>query len=98
MNLITSAEGFIGFMVLLIALIFWLMILMAVGATIHVWDPNAEGVNAAQNIMYSTFLPMMLIMFMLTCDVRDHFKLRPRMICSFLITTVSVLICFTLTF
>ncbi len=99
MNLITTAEGFFGFMLLLMALIFgyekknpnskifkvipsmlWLMILVAVGATIHLWDPNAEGVCAAQNIMYTTFLPMMLIMFMLTCDVRDILKLGPRMI------------------
>lgn len=42
--------------------------------------------------MYTTFLPMMLVMFMLTCDIRDLFKLGPRMILSFLITTVSVLV------
>ena len=117
MNIITSAEGFIGFMLLLMALIFgyekknpnskifkvipsmlWLMIIVAACATFHVWDPNAEGVIAAQNIMYTTFLPMMLIMFMLTCDVRDLFKLGPRMILSFLCTTVSVLIGFTVAF
>ena len=117
MNLITTAEGFFGFMLLLMALIFgfekknpnskifkvipsmlWLMILVAVGATIHLWDPNAEGVCAAQNIMYTTFLPMMLIMFMLTCDVRDILKLGPRMIASFLITTISVMIGFTVAF
>ncbi len=116
MNLITTAEGFFGFMLLLMALIFgyekknpnskifkvipwfWLMILVAVGATIHLWDPNAEGVCAAQNIMYTTFLPMMLVMFMLTCDVRDILKLGPRMIASFLITTISVIIGFTVGF
>ena len=106
MNLITTAEGFIGFMLLLMALIFgyekknpdsklfkvipsmlWLMILVAVGATIHLWDPDAEGVCAAQNIMYTTFLPMMLIMFMLTCDIRKVIKLGPRMIMAFLLSS-----------
>ncbi len=76
----------------------WLMIIVAVCATLHVFDPAAEGVVNAQNLMYTTFLPMMLIMFMLTCDIRDLFKLGPRMILSFLCTTVSVLIGFTLSF
>ena len=117
MNLITSAEGFLAFLLVAMTLIFgyekkypnskwfkvipsmlWLMIIVAVAATLHVWDPNAEGVIAAQDLMYTTFLPMMLIMFMLTCDVRDILKLGPRMICSFLITTVSVLIGFTIAF
>jgi len=117
MNLITSAEGFIGLLLVLMTIIFslekkyshtyffkyipgmlWLMIAVAVCATLHVFDPNAEGVCNAQNLMYTTFLPMMLIMFMLTCDVRDLFKLGPRMILSFLCTTVSVLIGFSLSF
>ena len=76
----------------------WLMIIVAVCATLPVFDPAAEGVVNAQNLMYTTFLPMMLIMFMLTCDIRDLFKLGPRMILSFLCTTVSVLIGFTLSF
>ena len=106
MNIITSAEGFIGFMLLLMALIFgyekknpnskifkvipsmlWLMIIVAACATFHVWDPNAEGVIAAQDIMYTTFLPMMLIMFMLTCDIRKVIKLGPRMIMAFLLSS-----------
>lgn len=76
----------------------WLMIAVAVCATLHVFDPNAEGVCNAQNLMYTTFLPMMLVMFMLTCDIRDLFKLGPRMILSFLCTTVSVLFGFTCAF
>lgn len=70
----------------------WLMITVAACATLHIFDLNAEGVIAAQDLMYTTFLPIMLIMFMLTCDVKDLIKLGPRMILSFFCTTISVLI------
>ncbi|MDD5944991.1 MAG: DUF819 family protein [Clostridia bacterium] len=76
----------------------WLMLAVAACATLHVFDPNAEGVCNAQNLMYTTFLPMMLIMFMLTCDVRDLIKLGPRMILSFFCTTVGVLIGLTVAY
>ena len=62
----------------------WLMLIVALAATFHVFDAQSEGVIAAQDLLYSTFLPMMLIMFMLTCDIRDIIKLGPKMILSFL--------------
>ncbi|MCI8342523.1 MAG: DUF819 family protein [Firmicutes bacterium] len=115
--MITSSAGFLGLLIAMMAIIFWLekkykdskffqtipsmvvlMIAVALAATFRVWDPAAEGVTAAQDIMYSTFLPMMLIMFMLTCDIRHIFKLGPRMIISFFCTTISVMIGFTVAF
>lgn len=117
MNLITSAEGFFGLMLLLMTVIFtaekkypnskifkwipgmlWLMLAVAACATLHVFDPNADGVCNAQNLMYTTFLPMMLIMFMLTVDVRDLIKLGPRMILSFFCTTIGVIVGLTVAF
>ena len=76
----------------------WLMLAVAACATLHVFDPNAEGVCNAQNLMYTTFLPMMLIMFMLTCDVRDLIKLGPRMILSFFCTTIGVVVGLTVAY
>ncbi len=115
--MITTAEGFFGFLLAAMAIIFglekkypnskvfkiipsmlWLMIVVAIAATFHIWDAEAEGVQAAQNLMYTTFLPMMLIMFMLTCDVRDILKLGPRMILSFLITSFAVVTGFTVAY
>lgn len=75
-----------------------LMIAVALSATFGVFDLAAEGVENGQNLMYSTFLPMMLIMFMLTCDVRHLVKLGPRMILSYFCTTISILIGFTIAF
>lgn len=75
-----------------------LMLAVAASATFGVFDLAAEGVETAQNLMYSTFLPMMLIMFMLTCDIRHIFKLGPRMILSYFCTTISILVGFTIAF
>ncbi|MEA5083787.1 MAG: DUF819 family protein [Lachnospiraceae bacterium] len=69
----------------------WLMLAVALAATFDVFDGAAEGVENAQNLMYSTFLPMMLIMFMLTCDIRHIIKLGPRMILGFFVATFSIL-------
>ena len=115
--MITSSEGFLGFLIATMAIIFYLekkyseskffkiipsmvvlMLVVALAATFKVFDGTAEGVVAAQNVMYSTFLPMMLTMFMLTCDIRHIFRLGPRMILSFLSTTVSVLVGFTVAY
>ena len=41
---------------------------------------------------------MMLIMFMLTCDVRDLIKLGPRMILSFFCTTIGVVVGLTVAY
>lgn len=76
----------------------WLMIIVAVSATFNIFDIKAEGVINGQNFFYSYFLPMMLIMFMLTCDVRDIIKLGPKMILSFLSATVAILVGFTVAF
>lgn len=69
----------------------WLMLIVAFAATFGVFDGNAQGVSDAQNFMYEIFLPMMLTMFMLTCDIRNIIKLGPRMILSFFTATFSIL-------
>ncbi len=76
----------------------WIFLIIALCATFHVFDLESEGVIAAQDLMYSTFLPMMLIMFMLTCDVRQIIKLGPRMILAFLLATLSIMIGLTIAF
>ncbi|MCJ7855604.1 DUF819 family protein [Lachnospiraceae bacterium NSJ-143] len=76
----------------------WLMLIVALSATFNIFDIKAEGVITGQNLFYSTFLPMMLIMFMLTCDIRDIIKLGPKMILSFLSATVAILSGFTIAF
>ena len=70
----------------------WLMLIVAACATFGVFDLEAEGVQNAQNLMYSTFLPMMLIMFMLTCDIRNIIKMGPKMIIAFLVASCGVVI------
>lgn len=76
----------------------WLMIIVALAATFGVFDLESEGVQTAQNLMYSTFLPMMLIMFMLTCDIRHIIRMGPRMILAFFCTTVATLTGLTIAF
>ena len=78
--------------------IIWIFLLMAFCATFGVFDIKSEGVKTAQGFMYSTFLPMMLIMFMLTCDVRKIAKLGPRMIFAFFCATFSIMVAFTVAF
>ncbi|MEA5083472.1 MAG: DUF819 family protein [Lachnospiraceae bacterium] len=78
--------------------IVWLFLFMAICSTFKVYDTSAEGVKTGQNIMYSTFLPMMLTMFMLTCDIRKVIKLGPRMILAFLLSSLSIMIGFTVAF
>lgn len=71
--------------------IVWIFLAMAFAATFGVFDDTAEGVVNGQNFMYANFLPMMLIMFMLTCDIRKVIKLGPRMICAFLMSSVAIM-------
>ena len=78
--------------------IVWIFLAMALAATLGVFDLKAEGVIAAQNFQYSTFLPLMLIMFMLTCDVRKIIKLGPRMIAAFLLSSLAIMTGFTVAF
>lgn len=78
--------------------IIWLFIGIIICATFQVFDLKSEGVVAAQGLMYSTFLPLMLTMFMLTCDVRHIIKLGPRMIFAFLCSTFAILAGFTVGF
>lgn len=70
----------------------WLMLIIAACATFGVFDLNSDGVCNAQNLMYSTFLPMMLIMFMLTCDIRHIIRLGPKMIFGFLLVSFAVMV------
>lgn len=78
--------------------IVWLFLFMAICATFNVYDTKSEGVITAQNMMYANFLPMMLIMFMLTCDIRKVIKLGPRMILAFLLSSLSIMLGFTVAF
>lgn len=78
--------------------IIWIFLFMAFCATFGVFDSSAEGVKSAQNFMYSTFLPLMLIMFMLTCDIRKIIKLGPRMIFAFLCSSFAIMAGFTVAF
>ena len=78
--------------------IVWIFLLMSLAATFGIFDLNAEGVIAAQNFQYSTFLPLMLVMFMLTCDVKKIIHLGPRMIGAFLIASLCIMIGFTVAF
>ena len=78
--------------------IVWIFLAMALAATFGVFDSSAEGVIAAQNFQYSTFLPLMLIMFMLTCDVRKIFRLGPKMIAAFLLSSLCIMIGMTVGF
>ena len=78
--------------------IIWIFLFMAFCATFRVYDTSAEGIQSAQNFMYENFLPMMLIMFMLTCDIRKVIKLGPRMIMAFLLSSLSIMAGFTVAY
>ena len=78
--------------------IVWLFLLMAVFATCGMFDLTSEGVQYGQNTVYSTFLPLMLCLFLLTCDARKIFRLGPKMLLSFLCTTLALLVGFTVGF
>lgn len=70
----------------------WMMIIVALMATFHVFDLESESLQAGQNLMYSTFLPMMLTLFMLTCDIRNIIKMGPKFSLVFLMISFFVMI------
>ncbi len=78
--------------------IIWIFLFMALCATFGIYDTSAQGIIDAQNFMYANFLPMMLIMFMLTCDIRKVIKLGPRMLAAFLLSSVSIMSGFAVAF
>lgn len=67
------------------------------GASLHVWQLTPEVSNFIGSLKYY-LLPMMLFLLLLKNDIRDVFKLGPKLVGSFLAVTASILIGFTIVF
>ncbi len=68
-----------------------------VGATFHIWQLNAE-ISCFIEGLKIFLLPMMLFLLLLKNDIRDVFKLGPKLVGTFLTVTASILIGFIIVF
>ncbi|MCF2625973.1 DUF819 family protein [Fusobacterium perfoetens] len=78
--------------------ILWIFVGMSLFATFGLFDGNSDSLNGARSMISKDFLPLMLCMFLLTCDVRQVLKLGPRMILAFFCGTISICIGFIVAF
>ncbi|HAS80011.1 MAG TPA: hypothetical protein DCR90_03785 [Fusobacteriaceae bacterium] len=67
------------------------------GATMHVWELTPQISSFIGQLKYF-LLPMMLFLLLLKNDIRDVFKLGPKLMGSFLAVTASILIGFIIVF
>ncbi len=68
-----------------------------IGASLHVWQLTPELVNFISGLK-SYLLPMMLFMLLLKNDIRDAFRLGPRLLGTFLAATTSIILGFILVY
>ena len=67
------------------------------GATLHIWKLTPELSSFIGQLKYF-LLPMMLFLLLLKNDIRDVFKLGPKLMGSFLAVTASIIIGFIIVF
>ncbi|UUV19548.1 DUF819 family protein [Fusobacteria bacterium ZRK30] len=68
-----------------------------IGATLHVWELTPQLSSFIGQLKYF-LLPMMLFLLLLKNDIRDVFKLGPKLMGSFLAVTASIIIGFIIVF
>ncbi|RUA08281.1 MAG: hypothetical protein DSY38_01900 [Fusobacteria bacterium] len=68
-----------------------------IGATMHIWQLTPELSNFIGQLK-NYLLPMMLFLLLLKNDIRDVFKLGPKLVGSFLAVTASIIIGFIIVF
>lgn len=68
-----------------------------IGATLHIWELTPQLSSFIGQLKYF-LLPMMLFLLLLKNDIRDVFKLGPKLMGSFLAVTASILIGFIIVF
>jgi len=68
-----------------------------IGATMHVWELTPQLSSFIGQLKYF-LLPMMLFLLLLKNDIRDVFKLGPKLMGSFLAVTASILVGFIIVF
>jgi uncharacterized membrane protein len=68
-----------------------------IGATFHIWKLTPE-ISSFIGGLKNYLLPMMLFLLLLKNDIRDIFKLGPKLMGSFLAVTASIIIGFILVF
>lgn len=68
-----------------------------IGASLHIWQLTPEISKFIGGLKYY-LLPMMLFLLLLKNDIRDIFKLGPKLVGSFLAVTASVLVGFIIVF
>ena len=67
------------------------------GATLHIWELTPELSSFIGQLKYF-LLPMMLFLLLLKNDIRDVFKLGPKLMGSFLAVTASIIVGFIIVF
>ncbi|MGY0219851.1 DUF819 family protein [Endozoicomonadaceae bacterium StTr2] len=68
-----------------------------IGASLHVWELTPEIRSFIGQLKYY-LLPMMLFLLLLKNDIRDVFKLGPKLMGSFLAVTASIIMGFIIVF
>lgn len=68
-----------------------------IGATMHIWELTPQLSSFIGQLKYF-LLPMMLFLLLLKNDIRDVFKLGPKLMGSFLAVTASIIIGFIIVF
>lgn len=68
-----------------------------IGASLHIWKLNPEIVNFIKGAK-DYLLPMMLFLLLLKNDIRDIFKLGKKLLGTFFVATLSVLIGFIIVY
>jgi len=68
-----------------------------IGASLHIWQLTPEISHFISGLKYY-LLPMMLFLLLLKNDIRDIFKLGPKLVGSFLAVTASIIIGFIIVF
>ncbi|SJZ64106.1 Uncharacterized membrane protein [Cetobacterium ceti] len=68
-----------------------------IGASLHIWKLNSEISSFIGSLKYY-LLPMMLFLLLLKNDIRDVFKLGPKLIGTFFAVTASILIGFIIVY
>ncbi len=66
-------------------------------AVTGLWQVNAD-IQAAQKLIISRLLPVLLFLLMINCDLRAIFRLGPRVLGVFFSTTVCLFIAFVATY
>ena len=68
-----------------------------IGATMHIWELTPQLSSFIGQLKYF-LLPMMLFLLLLKNDIRDVFKLGPKLMGSFLAVTASIIVGFIIVF